>query len=175
MISSRALEVLFVIFVMLCLSPRTASASQPSECSAREMVEALKADDPAYPDAMELAQTLRAHGFTVKCVLASKMSRLFEGQKGAALYRTSRGDFEALFLPKGEVFAIRPNEQRENGMYIYSFGGTPLPSSQGWVFSRATYFTQHANQLFVTSDEQLAAGLDKALNSHLPLRPNNNS
>jgi hypothetical protein len=50
-------------------------------------------------------------------------------------------------------------------MYIYSFEGTPLPFSQGWVFSRATHFTQYANQMFLTWDEQLAAGLDKALNS----------
>jgi hypothetical protein len=174
MTSSRTIGVLLVILVMLCLSPRTALAGQSSDCNAREMIEALKAEDPAYPDAMELAQTLRVHGFKVKCVLASKMARQFNGQKGAALYRTSRGDFEALFLPKGQVFAVQPNERREDGMYIYSFEGTPLPFSQGWVFSRATHFTQYANQMFLTWDEQLAAGLDKALNSRLQLRPNHN-
>jgi hypothetical protein len=114
---------------------------------------------------MALAQTLRNQGFTVKCVLQSKMIGLFEGEQGAALYRTNRGDVERLFLRKTQIFAVQPVEKRRNGRYIYSFGGNPHPTGGSWDCATPTYFTQRGNQLFVTSDAQLAADLDKALAS----------
>ena len=93
------------------------------------------------------------------------MIREFEGQKGAALYRTSRGDFEALFLPRERVFAVRPTERQEDGRYLYYFDGTPSPSSpQPLNSARPTYFAQHSNQLFVTWEPLLAASLDQTLN-----------
>jgi hypothetical protein len=113
-----------------------------------------------------VAQTLRNRGFTVKCMLQSKMIGLFDGQKGAALYRTNRDDFEALFLPKTQTFAVQPIETRENGRYIYSFAGTPHATGGVWDCDRPTYFTQHANRLFAVIDRQVAVALDKALASH---------
>jgi hypothetical protein len=153
-----------VVWVGTILASRP-SASGPSECSAQDLLGVLKADDPVYHDAMELAKTLDAHGLLVTCVLQSKMIREFEGQKGAALYRTSRGDFEALFLPRERVFAVRPTERQEDGRYLYYFDGTPSPSSpQPLNSARPTYFAQHSNQLFVTWEPLLAASLDKTLN-----------
>ncbi len=108
---------------------------------------------------------LRKHGLAVKCVLHSKRVALFEGQKGAAFYRTNRGNFDALFLPKAETFHVQPNETRKDGWYIYSFRGSPRPTGGLWNCARPTYFTQHANQLFVTQNEQLITGLDRALAS----------
>ena len=135
------------------------------ECSAQDLLAELKANDPAYADAMKLAQTLRNRGFIVKCVLQSKMVRLFEGEKGAALYRTNRGDFEGLFLPKTQIFAVQPIETRKNGRYIYSFAGSPHVTGGPWDCARPTFFTQHANRFFTTENKQLAAELDKALTS----------
>ncbi len=166
MISKRIVRNCLLFPAMLFLLPRTTSAAtQGSECSAQDLLAVLKTDDPAYTDAMELAQVLSNHNFTVKCVLQSKMTRLFEGQKGAALYRTNRGDFEALFLPKTKTFAVQPIETRENGRYIYSFAGSPHATGGPWDCARPTYFSQHANQLFETGDEPLAAALEKTLAS----------
>src|SRR5258708_16853131 len=64
----------------------------------------LAKSDAAYPDAMDLARTLISHSFIVTCVSPSQMTDTFEGQEGAAVYRTNEGDFEALFLPKPQNF-----------------------------------------------------------------------
>ena len=53
--------------------------------------------DPIFSDAMELAGTLENHGFAVECVRSSKQADLFEGEKGAAWYKTQQGVFEVLF------------------------------------------------------------------------------
>jgi hypothetical protein len=167
MISKLSLGMCLIFLTILLLSPRTTSAAiQGPECSAQDLLAGLKADDPAYADAMELAQTLRNHGFIVKCVLQSKMIGLFEGEKGAALYRTNRGDFEGLFLPKTQTFAVQPIETRRNGRYIHSFSGSPHPTGGPWDSSRPSYFIQHANQFLTTWDEQLATELDKALSAN---------
>jgi hypothetical protein len=169
MISKISIGMCLIYPAMLLLSTRTTSAAaQGAECSAKDLLAGLKADDPAYADAMELAQALRNHGFIVKCVLQSKMTGLFEGEKGAALYRTNRGDFEGFFLPKTQTFAVQPIETRKNGRYIYSFSGSPRSTRGSWDSARPAYFIQHANQFFATWDEQLATELDKALASNNP-------
>jgi hypothetical protein len=138
---------------------------QGAECSPQDLLAALTPRDAEYTDALELTQTLHKHGLAVKCVLHSKRVTLFEGQRGAAFYRTNRGNFDALFLPTAETFNVQPNETRKNGWYIYSFGGSPRPTGGPWNCARPTYFTQHANQLFVTQHAQLISGLDRALAS----------
>jgi hypothetical protein len=166
MIPMRSSSLFLLLPATLFLAARPASAATPgSECSAQDLRAELKTEDPSFSDAMELAQTLRNHGFAVKCVLQSKMVGLFEGQKGAALYRTDRGDFEGLFLPKTQTFRVRPIEKRENGWYIYSFAGSPHYTNGGWEGVDPSYFIQHANLLCVTSDKQLATTLDQALAS----------
>jgi hypothetical protein len=134
-----------------------------SECDARELLNPLNPIDPIYSEAMDLTRVLRDHGLIVKCVLPSKMANVFGGQAGAALYRTNRGDFEALFLKKPATFAsVKPTEAQKNGFYFYSFEGRPVAS--GWTSSRREYFVKHRSQILVTREEQLAIYLDKALN-----------
>jgi hypothetical protein len=140
--------------------------AKASECDARELVNPIKPDDPIYSEAMDLAEVLRHHGLAIKCVLPSKRVNAFEGQVGAALYRTNRGDFEALILKKPATFAsVKPTEAHENEFYLYSFEGRP-PARGGWTSSRREYFVKHRSQMLVTREEQLAVYLDKALNSY---------
>ncbi len=155
-----------ITFAILCMLPQSILSRQsPSECDARELLSPLKPIDPIYSEAMNLAKVLRGHGLIVKCVLPSKRINVFEGQVGAALYRTNRGDFEALFLKKPATFAsVKPTEAQENGFYLYSFEGSPATS--GWYSSRREYFVKHRSQMLVTREEQLAVYLDKELNLH---------
>ena len=60
------------------------------------------------------------------------MANVFEGQLGAALYRTNRGDFEALFVTEPHTFSsLRLVERSEGGRYLYQFEGTPPVSGGG--------------------------------------------
>jgi hypothetical protein len=121
--------------------------------------------NPAYADAMELAQSLRSHGIAVKCVLLSKEERMFEGQEGAANYQTDVGVFEALFLPKPETFdALDIIGHEEAGGFIYSFRGSPRSLTDQWE-GRRVYFVRHESQLLHTLDEQVAVKLEEAFRS----------
>lgn len=93
------------------------------------------------------------------------MSDVFEGQKGAALFRTDRGDFEALFLPNTETFdSVEPVEWRENDRFRYSFRGRPSPTSLQPLDSACQmFFEKYGNQLFISSKSQLAASIAKAV------------
>jgi len=66
---------------------------------------------------------------------------------GAAVYRTNRGDLEALFLPKPQSFeGLEIIEERKNGRYLYSFRGNPLPSLESPIdSSRPMYFIRQSN------------------------------
>jgi hypothetical protein len=136
-----------------------------SECSTNDLLALIKPDDPAYADAIELAQTLQGHGVIVKCVLQSKMVHVFEDQKGAAFFKTDYGDFNALFLPKPQTFSsVEIVSRSENGRFLYSFRGSPHPASPYPIDSAyRMFFEKHANQLFITSKSQLAASIAKAL------------
>lgn len=125
-----------------------AQSASPA-CSQRELTARLRSDDPAYGNAMQLSQTLSDHGIRVKCVLASKMSQFFVGKKGAALYRTDAGDFEALFAFKPEDFGdFSIDEQRQGDRYVYQFRGAwRAPSLDS---PRPMYFVKRGNVLFVT-------------------------
>lgn len=126
---------------------------------------ALVPEDTAYADAAALARDLSDHGFIITCVAPSKMTGMFEGQEGAALYRTNRGDFEALFLPKPQTFdELQVIERQERGRYLYSFGGRPKPSPANLIDgSSPVYFIKYVNQLLVASDKELAAHLGTTL------------
>jgi hypothetical protein len=140
-------------------------SADSNECTPNELLAALKLDDPAYADAMELAQTLQSHGFIVKCILQSKMVRVFEDQKGAAFFKTDHGDFNALFLPKPQTFSSLDIVSRsENGRFLYSFRGSPPPASPHPIDSAyPMFFEKHENQLFITSKNQLASTIAKAV------------
>lgn len=153
------------LLILLCLlslfsaasSPR--SVAQQSDCP---ILILLPSDNVAYGDAMELAQTLRKNGLVVKCVALSKEDRMFEGQVGAANYRTDLGDFDALFLPKLENFnSLKIMEQKETaGGYQYSFRGKPHSLTEHWEGTRPSYFVKHANQLLHSPNKPLAAKLE---------------
>ena len=134
-------------------------------CTADDLLAVVKPADPGYADAISLGRTLQAHGFVVKCVLQSKMIHIFEGQKGAALFRADQGDFEALFLPAPQTFdSVELVEWRENDRFLYSFRGSPPPTSSQPIDSAyPMFFERHANQLFVTSTRQLAASIAMAV------------
>jgi hypothetical protein len=93
------------------------------------------------------------------------MIDVFRSQQGAAVFLTDQGDFEALFLPNNDTFdSVESIESRENGRFLYSFLGSPSPTSPHPINSaHAMYFVKHANQFFITSDSELAATIAKAV------------
>jgi hypothetical protein len=135
------------------------------ECKPEELGNLLRPTDPAYEDAMDLASALGSHGIIVKCVLPSKWTAIFEGQLGAALFRTDYGDFEALFLPKGQNFdSLISTERHENGRFLYTLDGYSRNASPHSIDSKfPMYFVNHANALFLTWHSELPQKLLKSL------------
>jgi hypothetical protein len=69
-------------------------------------------------------------GISVSCIGPSTINGLFEGEVGAAIYKTSRGVFEALFLPQSRAFdELQIRERRDGASYLYSFEGPPKSST----------------------------------------------
>jgi hypothetical protein len=156
----RQLRSVLIFSALLSIGLQSASAAQ-SPCGRAHTL--LPSTNPAYADAMELAQTLRSRGFVVKCVLLSVEERMFEGQEGAANYQTDVGVFEALFLPKSQSFdALQIIEEEETGGFIYSFRGSPRSVPEHWEGIRHVYFVKQESQLLHTLDQQLAVKLEDA-------------
>jgi len=153
-----------IVLFLLTTSMQALLLAQSSECTGREAQVQLSSTDPVYVDAMELARYLLDHGFIVKCVLASKEQNQFDGQKGAALYRTDRGSFVVLFLPKAETFdAVEVVEQRRGARYLYYFRGTPR-SPTHIDSSKPIYYIKFGNVLFdVWGDAELTAIIQAAV------------
>ena len=157
---------LLICFALLCVGSQSALGNQQA-CGPEETQALLPVSNPAYAEAVDLARTLKPRGFVVKCILSSKMEGLFAGQEGAALYRTNRGDFEALFLPKSQNFtALQVVERREKSDYVYSFRGRPRPWPANHIEgSKKTYFIKNTNRLFITWDRQVAKILNEIFRS----------
>jgi hypothetical protein len=151
---------------ILCMAPSTATAKQVMPCTAPDLAALLQPTDLGYAEAAEFRQSLEAQGIIVRCVCRSKMTGMFEGQRGAAVLRTDQGDFEALFLPKSKNWAALEIIQNEKGgRYLCSARGHPKPWHTVLMDgSRPAYFVKHANQLCITWDPQLSAKLDQILN-----------
>lgn len=158
--------VVVVIFVFAGLFAAHPLRAQAVECSPEETAALLPPADPAYDDAIELARTLNEHGITIKCLLSSKMGGLFNGLTGAALYRTTDGDFDALFLPKPKTFAdLKIIEHPLKKGFVYSFAGKPRPwPANRFESVRRQYFLKHDNRLLVLSDDPLRTKLESVLN-----------
>jgi hypothetical protein len=141
-------------------------ASQGQRCGAKELSALLTPQSPAYNAAMDLQRKLTEKQVTVQCVLMSKSENDFKGQKGAAVFRTDHGDFEALFLPETQTFErLKVMETAEaGGRYTYRFQGPPEPWAANLIdSSHKVYFTAHKNVLFVVdANPGLAAFLEKA-------------
>lgn len=140
--------------------------AQSVGCSPEETAALLSPADPAYDDAIELARTLSEHGFTINCVLTSKLGGLFNGLEGAALFRTTDGDFDALFLPKPKTFAdLKIVERQLKKGFAYFFAGKPRSWSANRLESvRREYFINRGSQLLVLSDDPLRTKLESVLN-----------
>lgn len=120
--------------------------------------------DPIFSDAMELAGTLENHGFAVECVRSSKQGAVFEGEKGAAWYKTKQGVFEVLFLKESRNFDGLEvvDEPTKGGRHTYKFRGTPQTSTSMEGANPIT-FIRHKNLMFeVLDNEELAKLLGKA-------------
>lgn len=155
---ARSIAMVLLVWSVPC-------GGQSPQCGAQDLRAVLKSTDKAYWLAMNLAERLRNQNISPKCVLRSTMEGLFEELEGAALYRTDRGDFEALFLPKGLTFdALEVVERSESGRYIYSFSGRPKPWPANRIENiRRMHFIKHANELVIVRDSELAAHLQAAL------------
>jgi hypothetical protein len=151
------LALVSLVVVTLGARIRAQAGSQATGCSDADWP-ALQSSDPAYPEAMELARTLADGGFMISCIVPSKMIGMFDGQTGAALYRTDQGGFEALFLPKPQNFdRLQIVERQESGRYLYSFAGHPTPWPANLINGpRRVIFLKHANRLIVAHDSELA-------------------
>jgi len=151
------------LVLIFCASVATA---QLTECSPEDTSALLQPTDTAYSDAMGLGSTLSEHGFAIRCVLTSKLGLLFKGLEGAALYRTDRGDFDALFLTSPQTFTeLKIVERSMKKGFVYSFAG----KSRAWATNRLEsgrreYFLKHGNQLLILDDDQLRMKLEDALN-----------
>jgi hypothetical protein len=160
----RLVSVVICSAILCALSPALLSG-QSTGCTAEDSRAQLLPSDPAYRDAMYFGRTLTERGFAVRCILSSKVQNFFEGQEGAAFYRTAHGDFDVVFLPKTKTFAaLEIIEHRKKNRYIYSFRGTPHSSTR-MDGPRINYFVKHGNALvFAWGNKQLAASLDVTLN-----------
>jgi hypothetical protein len=161
----RSVGILAAVVLMAVVHPLVAQrGSRTTGCSDVNWP-SLQPTDAVYPDAVVLTRALTDNGFVVQCIAPSKMAGTFEGQTGAALYRTNRGDFEALFLPKLQNFdGLQIVERQESGRYLYSFGGHPKPWPANLIdASRPVYFIKSLNRLIVAHEEELAAHLGAIL------------
>jgi hypothetical protein len=113
---------------------------------------------------MELTGKLESCGFAVECVRSSKQADLFEGEKGAAWYKTKQGIFEVLFLHERQDFDGLEviDEPTIGGRHTYTFRGTPRTSTRMEGASLIT-FVRHKNLMFeVMNNEALAHRLGRA-------------
>jgi len=158
-------RVLILVIALVGAAGRAPLSGQVQDCSPLDLSAAVQLTDKAYGPARSLSEHLERGGFRVRCVLRSHFEGLFEGLVGAALYRTDRGDFEALFLSPPETFdQLRVNERHERGLWVYSFEGEPKPWSANRIEGRKMRFVKHAHRLLlVWDDEKLAALLEEAI------------
>lgn len=151
--------------------------AQPVPCPTGEAL--IAPNNPAYADAVELAQSLETHDFIVKCIFPTKLNSVFMVEEngvlrstieGEACFRTNYGDFSAVFLPKPQTFAdFKITERREGGGYLYRFTGTPrVWAGDKFKFgaARRQYFLKRDNVLFMVDDTQLLSRLEDIY--HMP-------
>jgi hypothetical protein len=144
------------LLVLLLLSVPLATRAA---CSHEDAPYELKSTDGAYEEAMKLKGSLSRQGIEVTCVLASKLVRIFEGQLGAAFYRTTVGVIDVMFMPASKDFEVRIVETKKNGRYLYSFEGKPHANDQVWDASHQCFFIRSHNVMITTADEKIAQRL----------------
>jgi hypothetical protein len=151
------------LLTSVAVSPAVAQKTpQAAQCGDWPRIEPA---DPAYSDAMTLARVLADDGVSVLCIGPSTMNGTFEGEVGAAIYKTSGGVFEALFLPQSRPsMSCRSGSDEMERFYLYSFEGQPKSSSADpWTASRPFHFLKNLNRLIVSRDKELVAHLEAIL------------
>ncbi|MGB9234391.1 MAG: hypothetical protein WCC04_08250 [Terriglobales bacterium] len=141
--------------------------SQNTDCTAQGF-RALPSNAPVYREAAGLSATLSKNGILVKCISGSPMEGTFEGQSGAAVYRTVHGSFQVLFLPQTRTFdRLKIIEQHNGDRYLYRFQGPPQPWPANLIDTAfRIYFVKDRNFLFVVDgDAELAAKLTEFVHS----------
>jgi hypothetical protein len=163
MSSTRLLLLALLLFGFPSLALGQERSTRPEQADPCDRRALLPPTDPAYLEAMDLARTLKRHGLSVRCVMLSKEAQMFDGQLGAAFFRTASGDFDALFLPRSQTWdELKVVEQRDQGGYTrYHFGGAPKYS--GTWEGKSVYFVRHRNQLLHSPNQPLVAKLRAAL------------
>jgi hypothetical protein len=157
----RQIGIVAAIVVIACVDPTMAQGHGQTPGCADVNWPALQPSDRAYSDAVDLARALADHGVVIQCIAPSRWTGMFEGQTGAALFRTKRGGFDALFLPKPHNFdGLEIVERQESGRYLYTFAGRPKPwRANLFDASRPIYFIKNLNRLIVAYDKEVAADL----------------
>jgi hypothetical protein len=146
------MKLLTIVFFLFPLSVH-------ANCSHEDAPDELKRTDPAYQEAMKLKEKLDRQGFGVTCVLPSKSIHVFDGQLGAAFYRTTVGDIDVMLVSESTDFEIHVVETKKDGRYLYSFDGKPRAIIPVWDASRPFYFIQVHNSMFATDNERVAQRL----------------
>ncbi len=171
MLKGLSIRLLFVLIVLLAAS-RLPLCAQSVPCPPPAAL--LSSSDPAYADAMEIAQRLQHHDFTVQCVFPTKFGSIFMVEEngvlvstieGEACFSTNFGGVDVIFLPKPQTFAdFKITEHRAGGGYIYRFSGTPRVHG-GDKFKVGTagrnYFLKYDNLLFIVGNDRLLARLQR--------------
>jgi hypothetical protein len=142
--------------VSLRLHAQTTDCNDPHaspQANAESQTEWESQSSPVYADATVLARDLTRHGVTVECIRRSKEEHLFEGQKGAAWFKTSGGVFEVWFLP---------NQAAASTVVAQV---TARPAQVSLPSGPREFFIQHQNLVFHISmgNQVLASNLQKAL------------
>lgn len=131
-------------------------------------LEAYWVTSPVYVGAGNSAQKLQTAGIQVQCVRRSKEEHLFDGQVGAAWFKTDQGVFEVWFLPEADSFgSLHVIEQpRGDGRFVYSFAG--MPQIRTVIDStRRIWFVKQRNLLFeIWGDSKLAARISNAFRKY---------
>jgi hypothetical protein len=134
----------------------------------------LQSNNPAYTDAMDLAQTLRSHGVVITCMFPSKVGSIFvvdqggvtaSSIEGEVAFRTDRDYFSAFFMPKPQTFAdFRIYRLHSDQGYLYSFGGEPrVWTANRFGSAHRTYFFKRDNFLLMADTEEMSRQLARAL------------
>jgi hypothetical protein len=84
------LAVTTLVLVAVPILVTAGSTKQPQRCNDVDQPSLAKSD-AAYPDAMDLAQTLISHSFIVTCVSPSQMTDTFEGAGRSCCLQNKRG------------------------------------------------------------------------------------
>ena len=137
-----------IVISLLCLSVH----AQKKET---EDVSILRAGDPAYAEATNLASFVEERGIHIKSVHKSVMQGFFKGVWTAAFYRTDKGAFQVIFFPEPkQAEKITVKEAPEGRRFIYTFEGQPEPNPPRDTMNAGykMYFIMSDNRMIIVDE-----------------------